>query len=69
MAGKELDPEKEQKVKDALGFLESFLGGQDFLTGSEPSVADLSIGCSLSMLEVLSFAMFHRFCESISIWI
>lgn len=52
MFGKELDPEREQKIKDALKFLEVFLGDQNFLTGLEPTVADLSISCSLSMLEV-----------------
>ncbi|OQR76300.1 glutathione S-transferase 1 [Tropilaelaps mercedesae] len=55
MFGKEYDPEKEQKLKDALGFLEAFLAGQDFLTGSEATVADLSISCSLSMLEITAY--------------
>lgn len=52
MFNKELEPDREKKLKDALGFLEAFLNGQDFLLGKEPTVADLSISCSLSMLEV-----------------
>ncbi|XP_022705046.1 glutathione S-transferase 1-like isoform X1 [Varroa jacobsoni] len=55
MFNKELEPDREKKLKDALGFLEAFLNGQDFLLGKEPTVADLSISCSLSMLEITSY--------------
>ncbi|XP_028968286.1 glutathione S-transferase 1 isoform X2 [Galendromus occidentalis] len=53
--GKEYDTEKEQKLKEVLGFLETFIGDHDFITGKEPSVADLCIGSSLTMLEVTSY--------------
>jgi len=53
--GKEPEPEKAQKVKDALGFLQEYLGDKDFLTGGEPSLADLSIGCSLTVLECTGY--------------
>ena len=51
LKGQEYDPEKEQKVKDALGFLQAFLGDQDYLTGKEATVADLAIGTSLYRLK------------------
>jgi glutathione S-transferase len=53
--GKEYEPEKEQKVKETLGFLDTFLGDQDFLVGKDASVADICIGCSLSMLDVTGY--------------
>lgn len=47
--GKELDPEKEEKMKTVLGFLEKFLADGDYLVGGEPTVADISIANSLSV--------------------
>lgn len=55
--GKEYEAEKEQKLKEVLAFLETFLGDQDFLTGAEATVADICIGASLSMFEVTSYSL------------
>jgi len=55
--GQPLDAEKETKLKDALGFLEAFLGDNDFLLGKEASIADISIGTSLTMLESMDYSL------------
>nr|AKO22176.1 glutathione S-transferases-2 [Dermanyssus gallinae] len=57
MSGAPLDPEKETKLKDALGFLEAFLGDNDYLVGKEVTLADIAVATSLTMTEVMNYEL------------
>ncbi|KAH8357185.1 hypothetical protein KR084_008265, partial [Drosophila pseudotakahashii] len=49
------DQEALDKVNSALGFLNTFLEGQDFLVGSQLTVADIVILATVSTIEVVPF--------------
>ncbi|XP_044312947.1 glutathione S-transferase D7-like [Drosophila rhopaloa] len=53
--GKLGDQEALDKVNTAFGFLNTFLEGQDFVTGSELTVADLVILATVSTIEMIPF--------------
>jgi len=46
--------EKEQKLHDALGFLETFLGSNDWVAGDSMTLADMALVASISTFEVFS---------------
>eukprot|EP00102_Acyrthosiphon_pisum_P025074 XP_016662284.1 PREDICTED: glutathione S-transferase 1-1-like [Acyrthosiphon pisum] len=51
--GKELKTkDKEQKIHDALGFLETFLGSNDWVAGDSMTLADMALVASISTFEV-----------------
>lgn len=52
---KDLDPEKEKKVKEALKLLNDSLSNQKYIAGSELSLADLSVLASMTYLEGFSY--------------
>lgn len=56
---KPLDPEKEAKLKEALGFLETFLTSSgDFLAGTKkPTLADVAVSTSLTVVEAMDWSM------------
>jgi len=49
------DPEKLQKLKDAAGFLDTFLEGQTYAAGDTLTVADISLAATVSTLDVAGF--------------
>jgi len=55
MDGKAPDPEKEAKLKEALQFVEDYLGDKPYFTGDNYTLADISIGASLTMLDVSGY--------------
>ncbi|KAH8391611.1 hypothetical protein KR200_000567 [Drosophila serrata] len=55
--GKLGDQEALDKVNSALGFLNTFLEGQDYVAGDQLSVADLVILATVSTFEMFSFVM------------
>ena len=52
---KDLDPEKEKKVKEALKLLDDSLANQKYVAGNELSLADLSVLASMTYLEGFSY--------------
>uniref|UniRef100_A0A182YJR6 glutathione transferase n=1 Tax=Anopheles stephensi TaxID=30069 RepID=A0A182YJR6_ANOST len=52
MEGKELNPEKVQKLDEALEFLETFLDKTAFAAGDKLTVADLSLLASITTIDV-----------------
>lgn len=55
--GAPVDPAKQQKVEEALEFLNTFLAGQTWVAGSNLTIADLSIVASISTIEVGDFSL------------
>ncbi|KAH8247382.1 hypothetical protein KR038_003348 [Drosophila bunnanda] len=55
--GKLGDQEALDKVNSALGFLNTFLEGQDYVAGDQLSVADLVILATVSTFEMFTFDM------------
>jgi len=53
--GAELDPEKHQALKEKLQFMSDHLLKDDYLCGSEVTIADISIACSLTMPMLIGF--------------
>ncbi|XP_017076752.2 glutathione S-transferase D7-like [Drosophila eugracilis] len=53
--GKLGDQQELDAVNKALGFLNTFLEGEDFLAGSQFSVADIVILASISLFELIPF--------------
>lgn len=49
------DPEKLQKLQDAVGFLDTFLEGQTYVAGDTLTVADISLVATVSTLDVAGF--------------
>jgi len=47
--------EKEKRIHEALGFLETFLKSSDWVAGDSMTLADISLVASISTFEVLSF--------------
>ncbi|XP_053680550.1 glutathione S-transferase 1-like [Anopheles nili] len=47
--------ENEQKMKDAVGFFNTFLEGQDYAAGNDLTVADLCLVASIATYEVAGF--------------
>ncbi|XP_035891702.1 glutathione S-transferase 1 isoform X2 [Anopheles stephensi] len=48
-------PEKEEKMKEAVGFFNTFLEGQDYAAGNDLTIADLSLAASIATYEVAGF--------------
>jgi glutathione S-transferase len=46
------DPEKLKKLEEAFQFLDTFLEGEDFVAGSNLTIADFAIISSVSTAEV-----------------
>ncbi|XP_058130510.1 glutathione S-transferase 1 isoform X3 [Anopheles coustani] len=49
------NPENEKKMKDAVGFLNTFLEGQEYAAGNDLTIADLSLAATIATYEVASF--------------
>uniref|UniRef100_A0A182MSE4 glutathione transferase n=1 Tax=Anopheles culicifacies TaxID=139723 RepID=A0A182MSE4_9DIPT len=47
--------EKEEKMKEAVGFLNTFLEGQEYAAGNDLTIADLSLAASIATYEVAGF--------------
>lgn len=52
-AGAPADPAKLEKVNDALGYLEKFLDGHNYVAGNNLTIADLVIATTFSNFAVL----------------
>ncbi|KAH8306294.1 hypothetical protein KR018_006376, partial [Drosophila ironensis] len=53
--GKPGDPENLEKVNTAFGFLNTFLEGQEFVAGSQLTVADIVLLATVSTTEMFSY--------------
>ncbi|KAJ3648206.1 hypothetical protein Zmor_020026 [Zophobas morio] len=53
--GGEYDPAKLDKIKEALGFLDSFLQNDEFVAGSQLTLADLSLLATVTSFEAVNF--------------
>jgi len=53
--GQEAQPEKLEKITEALGFLNQFLQGQDWVAGDGMTIADISLVVTVSDSEVRDF--------------
>ncbi|XP_003743487.1 glutathione S-transferase 1 [Galendromus occidentalis] len=51
------DPEKEPKVKESIGFLETFLGDNDYLVDNAVTIADLAIATSLTLPDSMDYSL------------
>uniref|UniRef100_A0A8W7PKU1 glutathione transferase n=1 Tax=Anopheles coluzzii TaxID=1518534 RepID=A0A8W7PKU1_ANOCL len=49
------NPENEKKMKDAVGFLNTFLEGQEYAAGNDLTIADLSLAATIATYEVAGF--------------
>jgi glutathione S-transferase len=47
------DPEKMKKIEEGFQFLDKFLENHDFVAGSNLTIADLSLICTVSTAEVI----------------
>jgi glutathione S-transferase len=53
--GQDAEPEKLEKINEALGYLNQFLEGQDWVAGDSLTIADISLVVSVSNSEVAGF--------------
>lgn len=51
--GQEFDEEKNEKLKEAIGWLNTMLEGKAFVAGENMTIADISIIITFSSLQVL----------------
>lgn len=66
-AGGEYDPAKLDKIKEAFNFLEIFLQNQDFVAGSQLTVADLSLLATVTTFEAVNFDL--SLYKNVSAWL
>jgi glutathione S-transferase len=57
-SGQEAEPEKLEKINEALGYLNLFLEGQDWVAGDSMTIADICLVVSVSNSEVSRLAFF-----------
>jgi glutathione S-transferase len=57
-AGQESQPEKLEKINEALGYLNLFLEGQNWVAGDSMTIADISLVVSVSNSEVSKWLSF-----------
>ena len=50
--GQEAEPEKLEKINEALQYLNQFLEGQDWVAGDSMTIADISVVVTVSNSEV-----------------
>jgi glutathione S-transferase len=55
MGGQDAQPEKLEKIKEALGYLNQFLRGQNWVAGDSMTIADICLVVSVSNSEVRNF--------------
>lgn len=53
--GKSIDPEKFKKLETAIGFLETFLDGHEYVVNNEMTIADISTAVSISCADAFDF--------------
>ena len=53
--GQEAQPDKLEKITEALGFLNKFLQGQDWVAGDSMTIADICLVVTVSNSEVRDF--------------
>ncbi|XP_058450658.1 glutathione S-transferase 1 isoform X2 [Malaya genurostris] len=61
------DEEKRKKMEEAVGFLNTFLEGQQYAAGDELTIADLSLAASAATYEVAGFD-FSKY-PNVQIWL
>jgi len=52
---KDLDPEKEKKVREALKLLDDSLANQKYVAGNELSLADLSVLAGMTVVDAFNY--------------
>nr|CAD7406795.1 unnamed protein product [Timema cristinae] len=67
--GAEFDPEKLAKLEEAVQFLDKFLEGQQWVAGSNLTIADISIVVTLSSAEVLGYSVNPSKYPNVSRWL
>nr|CAD7423568.1 unnamed protein product [Timema monikensis] len=67
--GAEFDPEKLAKLEEAVQFLDKFLEGQQWVAGSNLTIADISIAVTLSSAEVLGYSVNPSKYPNVSRWL
>jgi glutathione S-transferase len=55
IGGQEAQPEKLEKINEALGYLNQFLEGQDWIAGDSMTIADITLVVTVSNSEVRDF--------------
>jgi len=66
-AGAPADPAKLEKCNEALGYLETFLEGQNYVAGNSLTVADLVLATSVSNFTIVDFDL-SKF-KNVSKWL
>ncbi|KAH8388420.1 hypothetical protein KR093_005984, partial [Drosophila rubida] len=54
---KPADPEAYKKIQDAFGFLNTFLEGQEYMAGSQLTIADISLLATVSTFTITDFKL------------
>nr|CAD7451513.1 unnamed protein product [Timema bartmani] len=67
--GAEFEPEKLAKLEEAVQFLDKFLEGQQWVAGSNLTIADISIVVTLSSAEVLGYSVNPSKYPNVSRWL
>ena len=61
------DEEKHKKVKEAITFLDGFIGNQSYVAGDKLTIADLSIFAGLTFVEIFADYSFGEW-KNVSRW-